>query len=195
MCRLAHFKKQATYISWDTYLWGFLHSFLNDKNVTQPQQPRVIQFHAPFQSFTLPSHNEMVKKWSQNAILCMGYSTLSIAFTTNSKCSGKDQVMLFFYETASETPQHQEWSEACKRKLVFNERKLSMIPSFPGHHCLHMPASGCWNRLLTIQLLLIITGRRANRKDSFRLRNEWRDAEGEGNSSRWPSPSLSWEVG
>lgn len=46
-------------------------------------------------------------------------------------------------------------------------------------------ASGHQSCLLTMQLLLIITGRRAKRKESFRFKEEWRDADGEGDPPCW----------
>lgn len=50
-------------------------------------------------------------------------------------------------------------------------------------------AIGPQSGLLTIQLLLLITGiRRAKKKESFRLKEEWRGADGEGDLPCWLRP-------
>lgn len=55
---------------------------------------------------------------------------------------------------------------------------------------------GHYSCLLTMQLLLIITGvRRAKRKKSFRLKEMWRDVDGEGDPPCRLHPWLGWESG
>lgn len=58
-------------------------------------------------------------------------------------------------------------------------------------------ATGRQSCLLTMQILLLITGiRRAKRKESFSLKEEWRDADGEGDLPCWLLRLLpGWEVG
>lgn len=57
-------------------------------------------------------------------------------------------------------------------------------------------ATGPQSCLLTMQLLLLITGvRRAKRKESFRLKEERWDADGERDPPRWPHLPLGWGTG
>lgn len=57
-------------------------------------------------------------------------------------------------------------------------------------------AIGPQSCLLTMQLFLLTTGvRRAKRKESFRLKEERRDADGEGDPPCWLHLLLGWGVG